>query len=63
MEKHKANSINELDVVALLTDAPEHNLNDDTVLVEFCDNDGATYAITPLSKKLLLTLVYETRAA
>jgi Domain of unknown function (DUF4926) len=75
MEQHKTNTINELDVVALLADAPEanlsrgqvgtvvHSLDKDTVLVEFCDNDGAAYAITPLSKKILLPLVYESRAA
>lgn len=71
----ETNSIKELDVVALLADAPEHNLSrgqvgtvvhnldKDTVLVEFSDNSGATYAITPLAKKQLLPLLNESRAA
>jgi Domain of unknown function (DUF4926) len=75
MEQQKAITINELDVVALLADAPEenltrgqvgtvvHSLDSDTVLVEFCGNDGAAYAITALPTKLLLPLVYESRAA
>ncbi len=69
------NSIKELDVVALLADAPEHNLSrgqvgtvvhnldKDTVLVEFSDDSGATYAITPLAKTQLLPLIHESRAA
>ena len=75
MEKHKAVTINDLDVVALLADALEanllrgqvgtvvHSLDKDTVLVEFSDNDGVSYAITPLPKNILLPLVYESRAA
>jgi Domain of unknown function (DUF4926) len=71
----ETNSIKELDVVALLADAPErnlsrgqvgtvvHDLDKDTVLVEFSDDAGATYAIEPFAKSQLLPLIHESRAA
>jgi Domain of unknown function (DUF4926) len=61
--------IRELDVIALLADMPEHNLargqvgtvvhnlDKDTVLVEFSDDSVAAYAITPLAKLQLLPLL------
>lgn len=68
-------AIRELDVVALLADAPEHDLvrgqvgtvvhefDADTVLVEFIDTSGATYAVEPFAKTQLLQLIHESRAA
>jgi Domain of unknown function (DUF4926) len=66
-------AIRELDIVALLADAPEHNLwrgqvgtvvydlDKDTVLIEFSDDSGAAYAIAPLARTLLLPLLNESR--
>lgn len=60
-----------LDVVALLDDVPEHGLakgqvgtvvdalDGATVLVEFIDEGGVAYAITPVPISLLLVLHYE----
>jgi hypothetical protein len=57
-----------LDVVALLTDAPEHGLirgqvgtvverlADDVFEVEFSDDDGRTYAEVALNAQVLLLL-------
>ena len=68
-------AIEELDVVALLADAPEHGLSrghvgtvvhildKDTVLVEFSDNTGAAYAIEPIAKERLLLHIHESQAA
>jgi len=64
----------ELDVVALLRDAPEHGLRrgqvgtvvDDrggSVLVEFADSDGQTFALAGFEKADLLVLSYEHVAA
>jgi hypothetical protein len=59
-----------LDVVALLTDLPEQRLarglvgtvveqlDDETVLVEFSDDQGHAYAITPCRQTDLLVLHY-----
>jgi hypothetical protein len=71
----QTNTIKELDVVALLADAPEHNLSRgqvgtvvlnldrDNVLVEFSDDSGSAYAIEPFAKSQLLPLIHESRAA
>jgi hypothetical protein len=59
-----------LDVVALLIDLPVDGLargqvgtivdllDEETVLVEFCDVQGRTYAITPCPRSELLVLHY-----
>jgi hypothetical protein len=72
---NQTNTIKELDVVALLADAPEHNLSrgqvgtvvldldKDNVLVEFSDDTGAACAIEPFAKSQLLPLIHESRAA
>ncbi|MGL3105378.1 DUF4926 domain-containing protein [Bradyrhizobium sp. BR 1432] len=64
-----------LDVVALLASLPEHRLargnvgtiveelDDKTVLVEFSDDDGRSYAIAPCLRSELLTLHYVPEAA
>jgi predicted HAD superfamily phosphohydrolase YqeG len=74
-KNNETHSIKELDVVALLADAPAHNLSrgqvgtvvldldKDNVLVEFSDNSGAAYAIEPFAKSQLLPLIHESRAA
>lgn len=60
-----------LDVVALLRDVPDERLlrgqvgtiveelTDDTVLVEFADDEGQTYALAALPVRDLLVLRYE----
>jgi hypothetical protein len=60
-----------LDVVALLDDRPEHGLlrgqvgtiadelDDATMLVEFSDDEGQTWALAPLPRSCLLVLRYE----
>ncbi len=75
MEQHKTNTINELDVVALLSDIPAENLlrgqvgtivalaGNGLALLEFSTDDGAATAIVAISDELLLPLVYESRAA
>ena len=64
-----------LDVVALLTDLPAHGLargqvgtivellDEETVLVEFSDEQGRAYAITPCLRSELLVLHYVPQAA
>lgn len=63
------------DVVALLSDVPEHNLSrgqvgtvvelltSDTTLIEFSGDDGRAYAITPVKFSQVLLLHYEPEAA
>ena len=63
------------DVVALLADIPERSLSRgqvgtvielldaDTTLVEFSDDDGRAYAITPVKSSQVLLLHYEPEAA
>jgi hypothetical protein len=65
------NSFRLLDVVALVSDVPEHNLRrgqvgtivelltTDAFEVEFVDNEGRTYALLPLRTEQLLVLHYE----
>lgn len=60
-----------LDVIALITDLPQHNLSRGQVgtvveilapgvfEVEFCDNDGRTYATVAVRAEQLLVLRYE----
>jgi len=69
------NSIKELDVVAVLEDLPEYGLvkgQVGTVVlvhepgvyeVEFCDNDGKTYAMLALRSEQLIILHYAPIAA
>jgi hypothetical protein len=64
-----------LDVVALLTDLPAHELargqvgtiveqlDDKTLLVEFSDDQGRAYAVAPCPKTELLVLHYVPEAA
>jgi hypothetical protein len=64
-----------LDVVALLTDLPAQRLargqvgtiveqlHDETVLVEFSDDQGRAYAVAPCSREDLLVLHYVPEAA
>ncbi|MEY9461575.1 hypothetical protein ABH973_001988 [Bradyrhizobium ottawaense] len=64
-----------LDVVALLANLPEHRLargnvgtiveefDDETVLVEFSDDDGRPYAVAPCLRSELLLLHYVPEAA
>ena len=64
-----------LDVVALLADLPTHRLgrgqvgtvvellDDETVLVEFSDEQGRAYAIAPCRRSELLVLHYVPQAA
>lgn len=68
-------SIQLLDVVALTADVPEHGLQRGqvgTVVelltperydVEFCDDQGRTYALAPLTGDQLLVLHYNPRQA
>ena len=60
-----------LDIVALMQDIPEHQLSrgqvgtvveelsQDVVLVEFCDDDGQTYAMCGVHKAQLMGLIFE----
>ncbi len=71
--KNKEPSV--LDVVALLADHPAEGLargqvgtivellDESTALVEFADNQGRAYAITPCSRAELLPLHYVPQAA
>ena len=64
-----------LDVVALLTDLPAQRLargqvgtiveqlDDKTLLVEFSDDQGRTYAVAPCPREDLLVLHYVPEAA
>jgi hypothetical protein len=72
---HARNSIRQLDVVALTTDLPDKGLSRGQVgtvvevlapgvfEVEFCDDDGRTYAQTALRKAQLLVLRYRPQQA
>lgn len=63
------------DVVALLADLPANRLprgqvgtvveilDKDTLLVEFSDDEGRAYAITPVKSSQVLRLHYEPEAA
>jgi Domain of unknown function (DUF4926) len=75
-KRHTRNEApSQLDVVALLTDFPEHSLargqvgtvverlDDKTLLVEFSDDQGRAYAITPCREADLLVLHYVPEAA
>jgi hypothetical protein len=74
-DKHAQKGPSLLDVVALLADIPAHRLargqvgtviepfDDDTVLVEFSDDQGRAYAVTPCSRSDLLVLHYVPEAA
>ncbi len=65
------NDIHELDVVALIVDIPERGLRRGQVgtvvlvhtpyafEVEFCDNDGHTYAMLALKAEQLMVLYYQ----
>lgn len=71
----KLSLIQELDVVALLSDIPTENLlrgqvgtivdlaGNGLALVEFGGDDGAATAIVAIKEEHLLPLVYESRAA
>jgi hypothetical protein len=71
----KKTSASLLDVVALLTDIPAERLargqvgtfveqlDEQTVLVEFSDDQGRAYAITPCRHAELLVLHYDPQAA
>ena len=64
-----------LDAVALLADLPAHRLargqvgtvveplDNDTVLVEFSDDEGRAYAVAPCARSDLLVLHYVPEAA
>jgi hypothetical protein len=64
-----------LEVVALLADCPAEGLargqvgtvvetlDDESVLVEFSDDQGRAYAVTPCPRSGLLVLHYEPEAA
>ena len=64
-----------LDVVALLTDLPAQRLargqvgtiveqlDDETLLVEFSDDEGRAYAVSPCPRRDLLVLHYVPEAA
>jgi hypothetical protein len=64
-----------LDVVALLTDLPERRLardqvgtvveqlDDETLLVEFSDDEGRAYTVAPCPRTELLVLHYVPKAA
>ena len=63
-----SHSIKLLDVVTLMEDLPQHNLHrgqvgtvveylaPDVFEVEFCDDEGQTYAMSPLRAEQLLVL-------
>ena len=67
--------VNELDVVALMSDIPLEKLKRGQVgtvvdlpgngmaLVEFSDNNGTPYAFASVSESQLLPLIHESRAA
>ena len=74
-DKHAQKGPSLLDVVALLADIPAHRLargqvgtvieqfDDDTVLVEFSDDNGRAYAVAPCPRSDLLVLHYVPEAA
>jgi hypothetical protein len=67
--------LNLLDVIALKTDLPQHNLlagqvgtiveilAPEVYEVEFSDDDGQTYAMLPLHRQQLLRLQYQSAAS
>ncbi|MFN0194488.1 MAG: DUF4926 domain-containing protein [Aestuariivirga sp.] len=67
--------VKNLDVVALLADLPAaklsrgqvgtvvEDLGSGNVLVEFSDDEGKTYALTPVAASKVLVLHYEPEAA
>lgn len=67
--------VKNLDVVALLAEVPEaklargqvgtvvETLDGSNVLVEFSDDEGKTYALTPVAANKILVLHYEPEAA
>jgi hypothetical protein len=73
--KIKGEGASLLDVVALLTDLPAQRLargqvgsvveelDDTTLLVEFSDDEGRTYALAPCPRTDLLVLHYAPEAA
>ena len=75
MKSKKAKKPSVLDVVALLTDLPTQRLargqvgtvveqlDESTLLVEFSDDQGRAYAITPCTRADLLILHYVPEAA
>jgi hypothetical protein len=74
-DKRAQKELSLLDVVALLADIPAHRLargqvgtviellDDDTVLVEFSDDQGCAYAVAPCLRSDLLVLHYVPEAA
>jgi hypothetical protein len=74
-DKHAQKGPSLLDVVALLADIPAHRLargqvgtviepfDNDTVLVEFSDDNGRAYAVAPCPRSDLLVLHYVPEAA
>jgi Domain of unknown function (DUF4926) len=74
-ENGRSNNIDLLDVVALLDDDTANDLvrgqvgtvvellDDQTVLVEFSDDQGRAYAIVPRARDKLLALRYEPQEA
>ncbi|HVT25227.1 MAG TPA: DUF4926 domain-containing protein [Rhizomicrobium sp.] len=73
--KTKAEKVHLLDAVALLSDRPAEGLarglvgtvveilGENTVLVEFCDDQGRAYALVPSSTDDLIVLHYVPQAA
>jgi hypothetical protein len=74
-ERKNSERLSVLDVVALLADLPADELargqvgtvvellDGGTVLVEFSDDEGRAYAVTPCSRSELLILHYAPQAA
>lgn len=74
-KRAKSEKPTERDVVALLTDVPEHRLgrgqvgtvvqelDRKTLLVEFSDDQNRAYALVPCSSSALLVLHYVPEAA
>jgi len=74
-KRAKSEGLSVLDVVALLTDLPAEGLargqvgtiveqlDDRTLLVEFSDDQGRAYAVTPCPREELLVLHYVPAAA
>jgi len=74
-KRAKSEGLSVLDVVALLTDLPAEGLargqvgtiveqlDDRTLLVEFSDDHGRAYALTPCPRAELLVLHYVPAAA
>ena len=74
-DRNQSNRPSELDVVALLSDRTAdglargqvgtvvETLSEDTVLVEFSDDDGRSYAVAPCRFAELLVLHYQPEMA